>query len=603
MICLSIFWKVSVYVVLRWRCKRQFLFMVRKFLILTTLLACSLIAEARQYHFTVIDSVFDSLARRMDCMDFNNERDKIKPEDINMLNKRAEQTGNRQLKARALYWSVRVTQIGAHPQKCITVLKKAEALCSQIYDYDRAVIDYQLAGNYERIGNYGKAYNLLTSVIPVFERHEDYFFAGNAALLLAQLFIDIDDSGNAKSNLMKAKNYYRKAGFPLNRIYYFEAVISDAGDKMKLYKLALADRCGKDWCLSVQTLAEISRILVLQNKADSAETYIREAYRTLEENDGGNKPFLALIQISQVRVLYSQKRYSEALAVLGETMRNKDALQGEYFLEEIYKYLWKVYGKLGNYVEAYKYMELYYDYHMRNDNNIKRQDVPKARAREMIALHKKEIQILEKNAELSRVYMYTALLGTTVIILMAVIFCMFLIQRNRKRKLENRELQSSLQREVRIHNTDKLNFEQDIKRKECEISSSTLLLDSKNGVLQQIGDIVRHYYDEGMMSRECEARINAVIEKSVKNDDNWQRFKLHFDMVHPEFFVKLKKVGSGLTENDIRLCAYLRIGMRAKQVAEMLSVTPDSINTSRYRIRKKLGLRRGESLDDFIRSI
>lgn len=97
--------------------------------------------------------------------------------------------------------------------------------------------------------------------------------------------------------------------------------------------------------------------------------------------------------------------------------------------------------------------------------------------------------------------------------------------------------------------------------------------------------------------------MNAVIGDSLKNDDEWQRFKLHFDSVHPNFFVKLKKISGKLTENDLRLCAYINIGMRAKQIAEMLSVSPDSINTNRYRLRKKLGLQRGESLDEYIRNI
>ena len=43
--------------------------------------------------------------------------------------------------------------------------------------------------------------------------------------------------------------------------------------------------------------------------------------------------------------------------------------------------------------------------------------------------------------------------------------------------------------------------------------------------------------------------------------------------------------------------------MRAKQIAEMLSVSPDSVNTNRYRLRKKLGLQRGDCLDEYLRRI
>ena len=35
----------------------------------------------------------------------------------------------------------------------------------------------------------------------------------------------------------------------------------------------------------------------------------------------------------------------------------------------------------------------------------------------------------------------------------------------------------------------------------------------------------------------------------------------------------------------------------------MLNVTPDSVNTNRYRLRKKLRLGRGESLDALIRKV
>ena len=43
--------------------------------------------------------------------------------------------------------------------------------------------------------------------------------------------------------------------------------------------------------------------------------------------------------------------------------------------------------------------------------------------------------------------------------------------------------------------------------------------------------------------------------------------------------------------------------MRAKQIAEMLSISSDSVNSNRYRLRKKLNLSRGDSLDDFVRKI
>lgn len=147
------------------------------------------------------------------------------------------------------------------------------------------------------------------------------------------------------------------------------------------------------------------------------------------------------------------------------------------------------------------------------------------------------------------------------------------------------------------------NFEDDLQQKACEISSNTLLLANKNEVLQQISNLTRRFSDEGSIPREYVKHVNAIIAGSLDNDDEWSRFKLHFDSVHPHFFVRLKELCPDLTENDLRLCAYISIGMRAKQIAEMLNVSPDSINSNRYRLRKKFGLLRGQSLDDYIRKV
>ena len=68
------------------------------------------------------------------------------------------------------------------------------------------------------------------------------------------------------------------------------------------------------------------------------------------------------------------------------------------------------------------------------------------------------------------------------------------------------------------------------------------------------------------------SKLIVSLATVLKMMTNGLVFKLHFDSVHPGFFVKLKEISAELTENDLRLCAYVRIGIRAKQIAGMLSV-------------------------------
>jgi DNA-binding NarL/FixJ family response regulator len=78
---------------------------------------------------------------------------------------------------------------------------------------------------------------------------------------------------------------------------------------------------------------------------------------------------------------------------------------------------------------------------------------------------------------------------------------------------------------------------------------------------------------------------------------------MHFDKVHQHFFEKLKQSCSDLTEENLKMCAYFKIGMTTKQIAHLLHVDPHSVIVSRYRLKKKLQLPDGESLDDFIRNL
>lgn len=560
-------------------------------------------SAAYKYFFRPIEPVCDSIARVFSQLDYDNERTRVNPADLERLGQIARQNGHPQLRARALYWQVRMTQMGAQPSACIKMLEEALRLTTDtLYDYDRACIQYQLAGNCDRMGEYMQTYELLRQAIPVFQKYKDYYFLGNAYLLMGQLFLDINYEEPALEQIALSRRSYERAHYPLNRIYFFEALAKHDDSSLALYKKSVATG-DKDWGMTLQALASISTIFLERQQPDSAEYYCNQGFNVLHRQAPDNQFFYSLLAVNRVKVLYQQQRYDAALEVLRTIEPFAKQLQGERMLTTICEYLWKVNDRLGRSDDAYKYLNRYQEEYERTQQEIRRSDIPKTQAREAIARQQDQIQLLQKDAELSRNYLYVALLVALVILITALALFFYFRQRVRMHHQENRELQKSLEQEALIYNMNRQNFENDIKQKDCEISSSTLLLANKNEVLQQLSDITRRFSDEGKIPREYVQQVNNVIGDSLRNDDEWSRFKLHFDSVHPDFFVKLKQQSPDLTENDLRLCAYIRIGMRAKQIAEMLSVTPDSVNTARYRLRKKLGLSKGQSLDDHIRQV
>lgn len=57
------------------------------------------------------------------------------------------------------------------------------------------------------------------------------------------------------------------------------------------------------------------------------------------------------------------------------------------------------------------------------------------------------------------------------------------------------------------------------------------------------------------------------------------------------------------TASLIGLAALLRLGFSSKYIAALMNITPKSVEISRYRLRQKLGLSKGDNLVNFIRSI
>ena len=86
-------------------------------------------------------------------------------------------------------------------------------------------------------------------------------------------------------------------------------------------------------------------------------------------------------------------------------------------------------------------------------------------------------------------------------------------------------------------------------------------------------------------------------------EKGWLNFKLYFERVHPDFFDNLTTICPKLSTNELKHCAYIKMNMSQTEVAEMLFVERKTVEVSRYRIKKKLGLDKGTNLIEFIRGV
>ena len=71
-------------------------------------------------------------------------------------------------------------------------------------------------------------------------------------------------------------------------------------------------------------------------------------------------------------------------------------------------------------------------------------------------------------------------------------------------------------------------------------------------------------------------------------------------MVYENYLKRLAERVPQLNINDQRLCAYLKMGLSSKEIAPLLNMSYRSVEMARYRLRKKMELRREVSLVDFL---
>ncbi len=93
------------------------------------------------------------------------------------------------------------------------------------------------------------------------------------------------------------------------------------------------------------------------------------------------------------------------------------------------------------------------------------------------------------------------------------------------------------------------------------------------------------------------------IERQFKESNDWVKFDYHFKKSNPDFFNKLNKLHPKLSVNDKRICAFIKMQMPTKQMAEFLGINVKSLEMTRYRLRKKLELKDRSDLNQYLNSI
>ncbi|MBB6110589.1 Y_Y_Y domain-containing protein [Mucilaginibacter lappiensis] len=146
------------------------------------------------------------------------------------------------------------------------------------------------------------------------------------------------------------------------------------------------------------------------------------------------------------------------------------------------------------------------------------------------------------------------------------------------------------------------NLESELNYKNKELATITMHLVERGRILLNIREeLVAAIKKVNMPDLTHEFRnVFKLVTDTEKKDDDWNHFAIYFDQVHNNFLSIMKTRFPGLSPTDLKLCAYLRLNLTSKEIAQLMNISLKGVEISRYRVRKKLGLATEVNLYDFL---
>lgn len=334
--------------------------------------------------------------------------------------------------------------------------------------------------------------------------------------------------------------------------------------------------------------------------------------RSLLLNEQTKDSLSMIVSINNIGDNYRKTgNYGKAIEWTQKSLELAIRLNDKYQTTSAYKDLSKIYSLMGDYEHAYLNLEtgrsLYEEIYDRD-------------ATKQLQLFQTLFEIERKNFAIKNLEADTKLnaaikIALTISIGLLVVVATVVISRQRLKIRQNKEILTQQQKmfsaqqklmEAELQNThlQEQKLQQELDAKSKSLTSHTLHIISKNKMMEDIQTKLSSLLKEGITDQRKEIKgVLKMIERNFVQDKDWDDFRQIFEQVHQDFFHQLQACAEDLTPADLRLASLIRLNIPSKDMATLLGISSDSLRISRYRLKKKLMIDPGHSLNQFINNI
>ncbi len=162
--------------------------------------------------------------------------------------------------------------------------------------------------------------------------------------------------------------------------------------------------------------------------------------------------------------------------------------------------------------------------------------------------------------------------------------------------------QERQQKEIYQLRAEQYALEVENQRKQLAMMAASLV--QTNELIERLKADVKELSKD--VSGHCQVRFETFVQKideSGEREKGWSLFEQQFESTHQQFGKALAEKLPNITKMELRLCMLLRVQLSTKEIAKLLYLSPRSIQTYRFRLRKKLRLKSEQGLIQFLNAL
>ena len=320
---------------------------------------------------------------------------------------------------------------------------------------------------------------------------------------------------------------------------------------------------------------------------DKAQEYDQLALNYLDEF-----PIESLVARNNLSSTFIKKgKFSDAIKLLEsnrEYLKNRNLYK---YKKKNFEKLIEVYEIVGNNVLSNKYKDSLISASKIENRSVVSSLISDFEIRTLLLNKEDELKESKSKYNLSFVIFSTL----TLILILFVL----LLRTNNKLQLE---VNSKLENE-------KIFVKKDLDSKLLELTSTSSYISQRNEGLKLLKGKINKFKMNNF-SKIDESKINKFLLDTNRSIDNlvnsnlhYKSFESQFKSIYPDFNSSLLKLHPNLSPGDLRMCAYLKMNQNSNEIALISGASIRTVESQRYRLRKKMNISKDINLQTYLLKI